>query len=275
MSDDYLTAEASIEDSAPREFYEIVQSAAVTYRIASGVRDIVYNGQTFTAYPSARTEVSINTISKESQLTLALPLSHPLAQRYVAAGSPPRQVLLTMYRQQGTLVERYAGGVITSMAMERHLAKFLVQSQIARLAQRTLPLVSASRYCQHVLYDANCRVSRVAYTINATVTFNDGRRVQVSTMASTPDQWAQLGELVHIRTGERMTIVDHSGLFLTMQAPIPDLTDGDAVAVSAGCAHDIVTCRQKFANQVNFGGFPQLPTKNPFTPTGLGVVEQS
>lgn len=283
MADDFLTAEASIQSSSPREFYQIVQSSAVTYYVASGTRDIVYNGNTYVASPTARTEIGISSITNEAQLTIALPLSHPLSQRYPAQGSPPRVITVTIYRQQpGGLVEQVAVGKITSMGIEKHLAKFLIESLIARLARRQLPTVSASRSCQHVLFDNNCRAVRNLFTLGVaggiiptlTVLSFDGRTVVISSIGGQADHWAQGGELVHLPTGERMTILEQVGTTITMQTPIPDLTTGDAVSVSAGCAHDILTCRIKFSNQINFGGFPQLPTKNPFTPTGLGVIEQ-
>lgn len=294
MADPFLDLEASIQSSAPREMFHIIQSDAVSYFIASGTRDIAFPDGffigsvfhlpcTFVAYPSARTEVGVASIGKDAEVTLGLPLAHPLAQRYVSMGSPPREVTVTIYRQQpGGPIEQIMNGVVTSMGIERHLAKFLIESRLARLLNRTLPLVATSRSCQHVLYDKNCRADRNSFSLGAglapvpslTVLSFDGRVVVISSIGGQPTHWAQLGELVHLPTGERMTILEQVGQTITMQSPIPDLRDGDAITVSAGCAHDIITCRAKFSNQVNFGGFPQLPTKNPFIPGGLGVVEQ-
>ncbi len=276
-TDPYLDVEASVESSQPREFYELVQSAAVTYRIASGTRDIIYNGNTFVASQIARTDLPIDLVTQPGSMTLALPLSHPLVQRYVALGSPPRQIAVTIYRRQlGVGDEVTFVGLITSMGIEGHLAKFLLESRFARLMSRRLPVLTASRICPYVLYDANCTVPRSSFTVAPFVISVDGRVVVVSSMGlGHPDQWAKDGELVHVPTGERMPIVDQVGTQLTLQSPIPDIAVGDALQVSAGCAHDIITCRLTFSNQVNFGGFPQLPNKNPFAPNGLGVVEQS
>lgn len=275
-TDPFLDAESSVESSQPREMYKIVQSSAVTYFVASGTRDIVYNGDTYVAFPMARTEATVDSITNDGQLTIALPLSHGLAQRYLAQGSPPREVSITVYRQQPDgLVERFAGGVVTSMAIDKHLAKFLVQSKLARVIQRKLPVIKASRTCPHILYDRNCRADRGSFTLNVFVETYDGRKIVISSIGGNPNQWAQFGELVHVATGERMQIIDQLDRTVTLQAPIPDLRDGDALTVSAGCAHDIVTCHVKFTNQVNFGGFPQLPTTNPFEHGGLGVLEQT
>jgi hypothetical protein len=271
-ADPYLDAEGSVESSQPREFYEIVQSAAVTYRIASGTRDIIYNGNTFTASPLARTELPVDVITQHASLTLAIPLSHPLVQRYVQLSSPPRQISVTIYRRQlGVGDEVMFLGLVTSMGIQGHIAKFMLESRFARMMSRRLPILTASRTCPHILYDANCQAIRPTYTVTTTVAFINGRTIDVASLASNADQWARDGELVHVK----IPVVNQIATRLTLQSAIPDMLDGDAVTVSAGCAHDIITCRVKFQNQVNFGGFPQLPNRNPFAPNGLGVVEQS
>jgi hypothetical protein len=33
----------------------------------------------------------------------------------------------------------------------------------------------------------------------------------------------------------------------------------------AGCDHLLATCRDRFSNVANFGGFPWIPQKNPFS----------
>jgi uncharacterized phage protein (TIGR02218 family) len=45
-------------------------------------------------------------------------------------------------------------------------------------------------------------------------------------------------------------------LFLPMPEPI---AVGDAFTVTAGCDKTLATCRDRFANVVNFGGFPHMP----------------
>lgn len=278
---DFLTDESSIESSQPREFYRIVQNLAVTYYIASGARDIDHDGHTYVASPITRTDIPVATLAADGGLTLTMPLTHPLVARYLAQGSPPRQIQVTAYRKQlqSGEVEQIINGVVTSMAIDGHVAKFLVQSNFKRLLARRLPTISAGKLCPHILYDASCRLVRSTFTIGddgtpLLVTAVNGRRVTLDSIGGQPDHWAQFGELIHVISGERMSVVEQVGTTIDMQAPIPELQVGSAVYLSAGCAHDIVTCQTKFANQVNFGGFPQLPTKNPFVPTGFGVIEQ-
>lgn len=47
---------------------------------------------------------------------------------------------------------------------------------------------------------------------------------------------------------------------LIVQAGVgPPIGAGDAFALVAGCDHSFATCKAKFANALNFRGFPHLP----------------
>lgn len=280
-SDLFLDDESSIQGARPVELYAITQSAAVLYLIASGTRDVVYSANTYVASPAARTEVTTNTTTNDGQLTLALPLSHPFAQRWTAQGSPPTQPRIVISRQETNgSIEPIKTGVIVSMSIEGHLAKFLIQAPLARLLTRRLPVLNADSLCEHVLYDRNCRADPNLFSLGVagsavptlTITGFDGRLVTVNSIGGMPAHWAQLGVLIHLTTLERMTILDQDGTIITMQAPLPGIAVNDQIVIQAGCAKDILTCRNKFANQVNFSGFPQLPTVNPFLVTGYGVA---
>ncbi len=271
LAETFLSKESGSESSNPREGIKI-ELPAVTYRIATGSRDIVIDGHTYYASPSRRDEIAIATAGNGKEVTITLPVSHPLAQRYLVNGVPPQRIIVTIYRQQGAIVETVWHGYITSMAPDRHLATFRVPSQLTEALERRLPTVTAGRECPHVLYDVNCRVDRGAHAIEAVVTAVDGIVVTVDALGGQPDQWAQFGELEHLPTGERMTIQDQTGLVLSIQLRMYGIAVGDHVVVSPGCSHGVVVCDEKFSNVENYGGFPYLnTTRNFFSPTGLGI----
>lgn len=284
MSDDFLLDEISVEDSEPRELYQIVQSAAVTYRIASGDRDIVYDGHTYAADPVARTEVGISTSSGEFQVTLTLPLKHALCQRYLALGSPPRQIQVTMWRKQlrSGLVEQIWFGYITSLAFDSkdQIGKFVVPSRMNRAFGRYVPSLTVNQLCPHQLYDAQCQASAGSFSVTTTVASHDGRRVVVASVSPFNDGLNTMfpqGDLTHVATGEVQTIFAQTDdVKLDLQAVIPDLKDGDMVIIRGGCAHDVITCHDKFNNMLNYGGQPQLPMVDLFLPGnfGFGVFTQ-
>ena len=51
---------------------------------------------------------------------------------------------------------------------------------------------------------------------------------------------------------------------LTLSRAVPGLLTGAAITLYPGCDHTRATCAAKFANLDNFGGFPWIPTRNPF-----------
>lgn len=277
MSDLYLAAESGIESSQPRELYEINQSGLVVYRVASGTRDVVYGGNTYTAQPSARTDLQLSMTTGDVTLTFSLPLAHPLVQRWMASMSPPKNVTVTIYRQQlGVGTERFFAGVAISMGFARHVAKFTLQSDAQRQWSRMVGRV-VSRACGHFLYDKGCKVTRGFFGMVSNIAVIDGRNVTMTTVAplSGPGQttYFPFGEFTHLPTGESQTIFGQFGERLTLQSPIPGMQVGDAVQLYAGCAHDMLTCHNKFNNEANFFGAYQLPTHDFFIPGyRLGVL---
>jgi Phage conserved hypothetical protein BR0599 len=292
MTDLFLNDEASVESSKPREFYDIVQSNAVVYHVASGQQDLVYNGITYTASPSSRSNVGMPAAAgTDVTPTLILPLSHPFCQRYVALGSPPQQPTVTVWRQQlhSGVVEQIWFGYVTAIAFDSkgseinasdaggaqggHVAKFTIPSRMSRSLSRSLPIIMTSRLCPHTLYDAQCTVNPASFSKSTTVVSVNGNQVTVNT-TFTPTDYTLGGDITHTASGEIQTVLAQGAnvggqCTLTMQAPIPEMMAGDAVVVRAGCDHTMGTCIVEFANQVNYGGFNDIPNLNPTIPTGI------
>ena len=63
-------------------------------------------------------------------------------------------------------------------------------------------------------------------------------------------------------------ILSHVGNDLTLLLPFPSDAAGETVRIFAGCDHTIATCKTKFDNVLNYGGFAFVPILNPFL-TGL------
>lgn len=269
--------EEGAETSQPREGIEII-TPATTWRIATGSRDIVIDGQTYRAQPADRGKVGLSFVGETRELEIRLPVSHAFAQRYIAAIVPPRSVLVNVYRKQVTSGsrERIWQGKVTTASVDGHVASFLAPSTSGETITRRLPVLTAGRGCPHVLYDDNCKVPRASFTVTTTVTSHGGAVVTVASVGSIPS--AVFGELIHVASGERMTIFAQSGVgdrALTLQFPIHELADGDTVQIAAGCAHDITTCAVTFENQANFGGAPHMPFDNPHIPSSrFGVITQ-
>ena len=278
------TAEKSTQDSRPRDLYQLTIGNQ-TYYLTSGVRSVSYGGHLWAAYQISRGTAPVaDEGGTPKQLEITLPMSHPLCQRYMAQGTPPKICTVVIYRLQvdaGTAILLWSGDVV-SLKFDQHMATLLVTPTASRLLGRRLPTVTASRSCGHALYDGMCNLNRDSFKVTTTVIQVDGRKVKVDIGSSHANPWSVFGDVYHPSSGERMDIVAQQDLgppstvvWLTMQAPIVGLNTGDSVEVSPGCDHTIQTCLSKFNNKDNFGGMPQLPSTNPFMWTGLGTVTES
>lgn len=273
MTDAYLEAESSIQNSLPREIFEITAGTTV-YRIATADRDVLYGGNIYTASAVARGSVAIPNFTGQADFELLLPIDHPLVGRYFSKGIPPQKVTVVARRLQGDLAEMFWAGEVTSIACDDMTAKLLIPARAPETAQRMLPTVTLSKStCVHQLYDSMCRIERVLGVtyFSTPVLLSSGRdiRVDLGVSVSDPERsdWAVRGEIVHVASGERMSIIAQADLDpgvstltkLTLQFPLAELKAGDTVEIHAGCDHTLETCVNKFSNRQNFGGLPQTP----------------
>jgi hypothetical protein len=289
----YLSAEQSVEDSEPRELFVIaINDDAQVWRHTSASHDISYGGDVYTAISLDREEVAVSMPERGQDLTLLLPIDHAFARRWTQGGVPPMKATLTVYSQNGGETETIWLGEITSMGVTGALAKFNVPSRAGEWMLRPLPAFVASRSCPHFVFDGNCGVSRTGsgpsglpHKVSTTVLSVNGRDIRVdmpTITASDPlrAEWAVPGELRHLATNEWVTIHlqtdENPGTgtttVLRLENLVAGMAIGDVVEIYAGCYGDVATCREKFDNKENFGGLPQLPLNNPFTPQGWGVL---
>lgn len=274
----FLADESGVETSIPRDGI-LFETPALTKRVAIGTRDVEINGATYTALPSTRGELPVALAGEDTDLIIELPITHYIPWRWNLGGIPPLYVNVTVFRKQMTSgeVETIHQGVIESIEYDtrRDVARVRVPSRLVDVHARRLPMFSVGPLCVHILYDANCQVSRNSFRVDATVQSYNGRVITVDSMSGQADDWATWGELLHVASGERVSIGSQIGTTITGQFPIPGIALGDQVQIFAGCAHDIGTCFAKFNNKNRFLGFPQLPTKNIFRRTrGFGVISQ-
>ncbi|MCX8998457.1 DUF2163 domain-containing protein [Rhizobiaceae bacterium BDR2-2] len=123
-----------------------------------------------------------------------------------------------------------------------------------------------SRLCDAVLGDGRCGVAAnsPAFRAIGTVTaVADGTRVAVSGLEAFPAAFFARGKLAFTGGELAGTVVDidgQDGGTLRLWLPLAALpAAGDPVRVTAGCDGSFRTCREKFANGVNFRGFPHMP----------------
>ncbi len=124
------------------------------------------------------------------------------------------------------------------------------------------------RRCDAVLGDTRCRADLSRFRARGTVRAiaADGR-LTVDGLDGFADGAFRQGTLTFDSgetSGARFDLDDHSrregDVTLTLWLPMPSPPmPGDAFTVTVGCDKSFATCRDTFANHLNFRGFPHMP----------------
>lgn len=126
------------------------------------------------------------------------------------------------------------------------------------------------RRCDATLGDQRCGVDLSAPAMCAegvVVAVADASRLLLSGIRAVPDGFFRFGVLRFLdgdNHGQRLEIEAHAvkdGLLeVTLWLPLGATPSvGDRVVPTAGCDKAFSTCRTKFANHLNFRGFPHIP----------------
>jgi uncharacterized phage protein (TIGR02218 family) len=124
--------------------------------------------------------------------------------------------------------------------------------------------------CDATLGDARCKIDltdpryRAAATVAA---IRDRYRLEIAGVADFDEAWFGFGTAIWgsgRRSGVSDQILGHARLggtdIFSFGAPVGDwVVVGDALTALAGCDRSFATCKSKFANSVNFRGFPHIP----------------
>ena len=235
-------------------------------------RDLVFEGTLFRAGAglSARavsqtTGLSVDNTEAAGALSdAAISEADLLAGRFDGAEveawlvnwTDPAQRMMQFRGSMGEVVQ--AGGAF--QAELRGLTELLNQPQ-GRVFQRG---------CAAILGDAQCRVDLSLpgyHAVRALEGVEAGRVFAWSDFLGFDDRWFERGRLV-VETGAAAGLVAvvksdrltgrarRVELWEAIRAP---LRPGDVVRLEAGCDKRAETCRLKFANLLNFRGFPHLP----------------
>jgi uncharacterized phage protein (TIGR02218 family) len=142
-----------------------------------------------------------------------------------------------------------------------------------RSGQRALNVPQGRLYqslCDATLGDARCGIDLgdSRYSAPATVgAIRDRYRLEVAGVGGFDEGWFGFGTAAWStgrRTGLRDQVLSHARIgeadIFGFAAPVGDwVAVGDVLTAVAGCDRRFATCRDRFANVLNFRGFPHVP----------------
>lgn len=261
----YAALETGARSGKPVELY-LFQLHGQRWLYTSADTPQTYNLDTYEPQPIRRTSPEQQKDPGAHKLQVTVPRDNEVALLF-RIFVPPGAVMLTIFRRHrgdSETVVAWAGRVrsVKWGDTEAYLECEPTTGQMKRDALRLQYQVQ----CNHMLYGGACGVNRVSFQVVATLTQVAGTTIKAAAFATRANGWFKAGLLVH-GYDQRM-ITSHAGDTITVLTPFEDLAAGETVTAYAGCDRSFAVCKDRFANTLNFGGFPWIPTKNPFN--GIG-----
>lgn len=287
----YNLVESSTEIS-PVELYKFYTNSAVLKTYNSGAESVTYLGETYIPELIEASDVEFSDELEAKVLNVRVSRKSSIAALFTVY-APIEQVWLNIYRKHindpDSEYVRYWTGLVSGVEHSKDDASLLCKPIDTAFSKIGL-FKNFGSLCQHMVYDAGCKVgiNQPQYKQQAIITsITKGTVLEAEEFAKwtsfsnptppigldsndVPQGWWTNGFIV-APSGEVRMITSHgneiSGTHrnqITILTGLNTLEIGDTVDIIAGCARDIETCKNKFDNVVNYGGFPYIPLNNPF-----------
>lgn len=269
------------------ELYEFSSQTDI-YRLTPHEHDVGldpngygYATETYLSAPIERGPVAFGPDASRSALELRVPSSHEVVQSLLAASLRGETVsvrhMVASFTETVALNTPWELNDLSTLWMGRVLGVEVadesarIRCESVHVSMKRIGLRRLySRACTHVLYSPECGASPIYAT--ATVQEVAGSYVRLDDLAPSFEQ-AVIGGWLQTADGRRYMITDFNTWFSYALTPGPtvalltpaELQPGDEVRLYAGCDHSMQTCQSRFNNLDNYGGFPFIPSKNPFS----------
>lgn len=263
----YSARETSEAQGQPIELFLFERGPSIQWRYTSADRDLTVESQLHKAAVIRRGSIEQGSEPQRSNLKLTVPHDFPIAELYkIAPPSDPVSLVLRQYHDGDAEIATIWQGEIANVGfrgVEADIELTPLSGTLSAVGLRR----AYQRPCPYVLYGPECTVNPATYRVTGTVSSVSALTVNVAAADALADGYFDGGFLEwEIATGtyERRFIVSHVGAVLTLDTHPLGLVAGTEVRIYPGCDHSIATCNSKFANELNYGGFPYIPLKNPF-----------
>lgn len=260
-------AEVSNYAGRPTYLFEFGRGAQ-TFRYAAADRDVIVDGNTYTAAAISCSAIRQTGDTQSDEFTITLPTSLTVVSDFVLV--PPSErvtaVVKRYHRDGDDAVVRYSGFVDRIKRVSTAKSEVICKALTAtfRRAGVRLPW---QRQCPHALYDVSCRVNKAAYATSAVVSSKDGINVTASGLAAA-GAGRLTGGFIEWTTADGIkawrAITAHDTTTIALLGGTTGLDVGDTIVAYPGCPHTAEGCNTLFNNLPNFGGFRHLPSKSPF-----------
>lgn len=178
--------------------------------------------------------------------------------------------ILYRFRQTQDTIRLFSGEIDGASASNEGVGLQVVG--LEALLSEELPRRTFTRTCNYQHYDEWCGVNRADFLVPGTISVVGAMQFQSSAIVGTTTNWFQLGVAwiptfaVGSTAGLAYSVKGNTGSVVRLMRPLrPTPSIGDAFQIYAGCDKTFSTCKNKFDNAVNFGGFRFVPRPESIT----------
>ena len=271
--------------SEPIEYLTIQDGSDVWYYTNSNINEQI-GARTFTPLAYVRTEPAFSKDTSDGQVKITVPSNIPiigLFETIPSSSTATVQIERNNRNDTDLGVQIYWKGQVESGQRAGNKGKIL-GVQFSRLLAK-VPRYTYSALCNWLLFQDRCELLRNSWNhAGPVVSMESDKIFTVTNLRSTAatlalngggtltaqeidDYW--LGGYVENADGEKRAVyeTDISGVpdRIRILQPFRNLNVTDEVTVYAGCSRTRDICFRKFDNALKHGGFPDIPTVNPFT----------
>ncbi|HSW62876.1 MAG TPA: phage BR0599 family protein, partial [Dissulfurispiraceae bacterium] len=211
--------------------------------------------------PIAIERGDIDVSQGKGECTITMPLNKEPASMF-ALFNPPGVLWVTVMRYPAMHV-LFVGKIVKCSpklsAGKAELKAISLQSVLAG----SIPNKTFSVSCEHDVFDADCAANKAAFTLTmnlGTFTMPDSMTLQSATFDAYADGYFNGGLVASGMEGS--FVISHVGDTLSLMYPLQTVLDQSFITIEPGCNKVISICRNKFNNEVNFGGCAWIPNTN-------------
>jgi hypothetical protein len=251
--------------SKPVELYRFTQDSTV-WTVTSGNKKQAYNSEIYLPISIGHATIKSSPNTNDSMLEVTVDLDNVMARGWFINIIDSVVNLQILRVDSGTVATVWQGRLTATKPDDSKLTLVFDSgfSQVRRIGLRD----QYQKICPHVLYGRGCFKNKADVAIAGTVATISGSTVTVSAASSKPDGYFNAG-MIADSAGVLRFVTSHVGTVLILTRPLDSLTVGMSVNLYPGCARTTAACKDKFNNLANFGGFPWIPSVNPYDGTPI------
>jgi hypothetical protein len=216
------------------------------------------SGITYSPAIISRSNLNITENFAKSFMTFKFERTHSFANTLVSE-IPEIPIIVTIFRNNLT----YWKGQVLSAKKNFTSIEVACDSTFVATSKSGLRY-RANLTCNHILYGGNCGVIKSNFATTGTATATS-TIINVSGI-SNPDGFFENG--IAEMAGQSRRILTQIGTVITLSSPFTGVLSG-IIQLFPGCKLTEANCITPFNNLVNLGAFTRIPSKNPFSNTGL------